>query len=86
MSPRRPPQHKCARIRRGLYNYRGYNVRHYPSGWAVRDGDGKPWGSIERSLRRVCKTIDGWEAAIRRIAKWVEQRKREHDEREAEQS
>ncbi len=53
--------HRCARIRRGLYNYRAYNVRRFPRGWAVRDEDGKPYGPITKTLRGICGLIDVWE-------------------------
>jgi hypothetical protein len=50
--------HPCVKIRKGLYNYRAYNIRHFPKGWAVRDEDGKPWHSPIDTLAGVCRMID----------------------------
>lgn len=54
-------RHRCARIRRGLYNYRAYNVSHYARGWAVRGEDDKPFGPFAKRLRDICGIIDLWE-------------------------
>jgi hypothetical protein len=50
--------HPCVKIRKGLYNYRAYNIRHFPKGWAVRDENGKPWHSPIDTLAGVCRMID----------------------------
>jgi hypothetical protein len=54
-------RHTCARIRRGLYNYRAYNIRHYSLGWAVRGEDEKPYSVFMKTLRGCCQLIDEWE-------------------------
>lgn len=53
--------HRCARIRSGLYNYRAYNIRRYPRGWAVRGEDDKHFGPFAKRLRDICGIIDLWE-------------------------
>jgi len=50
--------YRCARIRRGLYNYRAYNIKKFRKGWAVRDWDGNPWHAPVDTLRAVCRMID----------------------------
>ena len=48
----------CVKIRKGLYNYRAYNIRRFPKGWAVRDDDGKRWHPPIDTLAGVCRMID----------------------------
>lgn len=55
----------CARIRRGLYNYRGYNIRRYPHGWAVRGEDNEPFGPFAKRLRDIRGIIDLWSSPNR---------------------
>lgn len=54
-------KNKPYRIRPGLYNYRAYNVRRYPRGWAVRGEDEEPFGPFAKRLRDICGIIDVWE-------------------------
>jgi len=53
-------RHKWAKIRAGLYNYRAYNVRKFPNGWAIRDEDGKPCHKPCKTLRSVTRVIDSY--------------------------
>lgn len=49
--------HKPSRIRAGLYNYRGFNIRRCRTFWIMRNEDGGIFRS-EPSIRTMCGFID----------------------------
>lgn len=53
-------KHKIARVRKGLYNYRGYGIHRRPGRFTVLDEDNRPFAS-ERTLSGICLVIDRWE-------------------------
>jgi hypothetical protein len=61
-------KHRIARIRPGLYNYRGYNIRRHKGAWVILN-EFEDVACSHRTLRAMRRECDNMERMAARVAR-----------------